>query len=123
MKEDYCRICYLIVAPYDELIRLNGFVAHKRCLPRAVPRFCSGVGKLVVRLEKLNPTFGSFSSWLREVRNIAEAKEFALFFSKRLNSRQKKIQKAAEDLRNLTQTHLFLEIPSAFCAPSRTRAI
>lgn len=125
MKEDYCRICYLIVAPYDELVRLNGFVAHKRCLPRAVPRFCSGVGKMVVKLEKLNPTFGSFSPWLEEIRRtrrIREAKELALSLFGRLNSKKRKIQKVAKDLRNFIETNLFLEIPSDFCASPRTRA-
>lgn len=126
MREDYCRICYLVVAPYDELVRLNGFVAHKRCLPMAVPRFCSSVGKLVVKLEKLNPTFGSFSSWLEEIRinrRIGEAKELALSLSKRLNSEKRKIKKVAEELQKLTETNLFLEIPSAFRAYPRTRAI
>jgi len=94
---------------------LNGFVAHKRCLKRAVPRFCDDVGKTISKLKRFNRD--GFVLWLKKIKSVKEAEGVTLvlreeLFKLSLRSRkQRKIEKVAKEIKRLAETYLFLEIP------------
>lgn len=122
----YCCVCHLLVAPGDPHRHFNGFVAHvKPCLDKKALKFRKDVGELVVKLQGLDTSFGALVPRVQGIRTTREAEGIALDLRKRLSSlshdslKRRTIGEALEELKSLTQSHLFWEIPEPILARAR----
>jgi len=125
-----CCVCHLRVAPAAPHRHFNGSVVHEKekpCLDKKVPGFVNDVGRLVSELAEYGTSFEAFASRIKEVRRVKEAERLATDLAKQLSFESSKpkvqgsLRAALEELKNLTQTHLFWELPAwSFTRPQNS---